>query len=147
MKVQRHLASLLPKHKLKLPAQKSPERTLVRSGHAVAVSTTIPSRDNRFTRTYLLVGLYVGLLACLLFLNYQLWFSEQRGWRDVERLQASMAAQKALNAKLLARNEQQRYEVISLKHGADALEERARADLGMIREGETLIQLLPLSNQ
>ncbi|MEZ5590494.1 MAG: septum formation initiator family protein [Gammaproteobacteria bacterium] len=33
--------------------------------------------------------------------------------------------------------------MISLKQGADALEERARVDLGMIREGETLIQLIP----
>ena len=68
---------------------------------------------------------------------------DERGLRDVEHLQASVAAQQRLNASLLARNEQLRYEVISLKQGADALEERARVDLGMIREGETLIQLIP----
>ena len=142
MKVQRHLASLLRKNKPS--ARASVERAEPSwSGQAVTVSAAEPAQPSTWPRQYGLPVLYLALLACLLYLNQQLWLSDERGLRDVEHLQASVAAQQRLNASLLARNEQLRYEVISLKQGADALEERARVDLGMIREGETLIQLIP----
>ena len=100
----------------------------------------LPGRHRRLV----LAGLYMALIGALLYINQQLWLSEARGINEVKRLQAEVAQQKTLNAQLLARNEQLRHEVMSLKQGADALEERARYDLGMIREGETLIKLIPV---
>lgn len=142
MKVQRHLASLLRKNKSSVrPSVERAEPAW--SGQAVTVAPAAPVVSGIRLRQCSLPVLYLALLACLLYLNQQLWLSDERGLRDVERLQASVATQQRLNASLLARNEQLRYEVISLKQGADALEERARVDLGMIREGETLIQLIP----
>ena len=85
----------------------------------------------------------MALMGALLYINQQLWLSDERGLNEVKRLRAEVEQQQILNSQLLARNEQLRHEIISLKQGADALEERARYDLGMIREGETLIRLMP----
>jgi cell division protein FtsB len=76
------------------------------------------------------------LLAVLLALQHRLWLSPH-GLREVFRLRGEAAAQRAENAELERRNGQLVAEVEDLREGLDAIEERARADLGMIRDGET----------
>lgn len=81
------------------------------------------------------------LAVMFLGLQYSLWlgdFGLVRYWQLEERVQA----QRQVNERLEARNEQLQAEVIDLKHGTDALEERARSQLGMIKEGEEFYQVI-----
>lgn len=111
--------------------------------HTVPKTVWIDSHWLQRGQKTALIALYCGLIVGILYINQQLWLSDQRGYREVKRLELALEQQREHNARLLARNDQLRHEVISLKQGADAMEERARYDLGMIREGETLIQLVP----
>lgn len=85
-------------------------------------------------------GLIVAL-ALLLLLQYSLWFG-RGGLRDVAGLEDQIAAQEAGNARLEARNTALLAEVMDLKQGLDAIEEIARSEMGMIREGEIFFQVL-----
>ena len=76
--------------------------------------------------------------SCALALQYRLWFSDG-GIREVRRLQNAVIAQDTENAELKARNEQLAAEVKDLKEGLDAVEERARSDLGMVRRERNLL--------
>lgn len=85
----------------------------------------------------------VGLLAVVLvLLQYRLWLSEN-GVRESVHLRAAVAAQRAENEELSRRNAQLAAEVIDLRKGTAALEERARNDLGMIGRAETFYQVVP----
>jgi len=75
-------------------------------------------------------------------LQYRIWVSDS-GVRQVERLRQAVAAQQAEDAQLAERNRQLAAEVRNLKTGMDALEERARSDLGMIARNETFYQVVP----
>ena len=86
----------------------------------------------------LLVALLVVLL---LLLQYALWLAPD-GVREVWRLEDAVAEQEAENERLDERNEALRAEVKDLKTGVAAIEERARSELGMIREGETFYQVV-----
>jgi cell division protein FtsB len=57
-------------------------------------------------------------------------------------LQETVQAQRSENARLKERNSALEAEVKSLKEGFDAIEERARVELGMIRKGETFFHIL-----
>jgi cell division protein FtsB len=63
--------------------------------------------------------------------------------RQVARLRQAVAAQSAENGQLAERNRQLAAEVRDLKTGLEALEERARSDLGMIARNETFYQVVP----
>jgi cell division protein FtsB len=76
------------------------------------------------------------LVALLLLLQLKLWVGSG-GWREVEQLETTVAAQREENAKLQQRNAALRAEVEDLKQGQAAVEERARAELGMIKPDET----------
>lgn len=82
------------------------------------------------------------LMALILSLNYQLWLSPDQGVRKVRSLEAAVQAQRAENAILTERNAALEAEVNDLKEGLAAIEERARAELGMIRKGETFFRIL-----
>jgi cell division protein FtsB len=86
-------------------------------------------------------GLIVALAALLLLLQYSLWFG-RGGMRDVANLREQIAAQEAENAKLDARNNALLAEVMDLKQGLDAIEEIARSEMGMVRQGEVFFQVL-----
>ncbi len=86
--------------------------------------------------------LAAALAAAILLLQYRVWFSED-GVRQVARLRQAVAAQSAENEHLAERNRQLAAEVRDLKTGLDALEERARSDLGMIAHNETFYQVVP----
>lgn len=79
------------------------------------------------------------LLVLLVALQYQLWFSG--GMNDVWELEKALEQQRAENAKLRERNQSLAAEVEDLKTGRDAIEERARSELGMVKQGERLIQV------
>lgn len=76
------------------------------------------------------------LLLLLAGLQLRLW-AGQGSLAQVKRLEDEIAAQEAENATLEQRNDVLVREVDELKTGMDAVEERARSELGMIREGET----------
>lgn len=85
----------------------------------------------------------LGLLVLLLMLlNYQLWLAEDQGVRRVARLQAAVTAQRQDNSIHAERNRVLEAEVKSLKAGLDAIEERARLELGMIHRDETFYWVL-----
>jgi len=85
--------------------------------------------------------LLILLSALLLALQYELWIDND-GLREVWRLTRQIAAHEQEIAKLRDRNHALAAEVIDLKSGLGAVEERARNDLGMIRPGETFFHLI-----
>jgi cell division protein FtsB len=82
------------------------------------------------------------LFLLLLLSQYRLWFADEGSMAELHRLEAEIQRREALNATLLERNSQLEQEVIELKEGLETVEERARQDLGMIREGETYYQVV-----
>jgi cell division protein FtsB len=87
-----------------------------------------------------------ALLALLALLQLPLWISEG-SFRDVRLLEAQLAEQQQQNAALGERNRALAAEVRDLKLGGEALEERARVELGLIGPGETFFQVLPGAGQ
>lgn len=81
------------------------------------------------------------LAVLLVSLQWPQWLGKG-SWLRVWQLDKQLAVQRASNAKLLARNDALSAEVRDLKVGTDAIEERARNELGMIRKGEVFFQLL-----
>ncbi len=78
-------------------------------------------------------------------LQVDLWFSDD-GYRKTMNLRTAVAEQRALNETLRQRNAALDAEVINLKQGMDAAEERARTDLGMIGKRETFYQVVPVAS-
>jgi len=84
----------------------------------------------------------VLLLVVLLgFLQYRLWVGEG-GLSELHALRTQIAEHEAELERLQARNSALAAEVQSLKTGLDAIEERARNELGMIRRGEVFLQVI-----
>ena len=84
------------------------------------------------------------LLGFLLLLQFKLWFGDG-GVSDISALKDRVAAQEAENRELKERNDALRAEVEDLRERLDAVEERARSELGLIREGEDFYQVVPES--
>ncbi|MEP6701414.1 MAG: cell division protein FtsB [Betaproteobacteria bacterium] len=84
------------------------------------------------------------LSVFLVALQAPLWFGKG-GWLRVRDLQQQVDQQKAATAKLDARTRAFDAEVRDLKTGVEALEERARSDLGMIKQDEIYFQFAPNS--
>jgi cell division protein FtsB len=85
--------------------------------------------------------LIVVLLAALVLLQYRLWISDD-GFRDVWRLRAQLEQRTIDNRGLAERNAALEAEVRDLKQGLAAAEERARTELGMLKNGETFYQVV-----
>lgn len=90
----------------------------------------------------LLVARWVSLMLLLMLAGLQgkLWVSG--GMRDVWRIELAVRHQERENAKQQARNEQLAAEVSDLKEGAEAIEERARSELGMVKNDEVFYQVI-----
>jgi cell division protein FtsB len=86
-------------------------------------------------------GLTIFLATLVLLLQYPLWFG-QGSVMDFLQLRHTVAEQRAENAHLEERNQALQAEVLDLKEGLQAIEERARTELGMIRQGETFFQVV-----
>lgn len=81
------------------------------------------------------------LAGLLLLLQYQLWFGEG-GFRAMWEIKQSRDAQKLENEALKERNAALEAEVLDLKQGLEAVEERARVEMGMIKADEVFYQIL-----
>jgi len=81
------------------------------------------------------------LATALLALQYPLWVGKG-SWLRVWELDRSLTAQKDQNARLKARNDALDAEVKDLKQGLEAVEERARYELGMIKKDEVFYQVV-----
>jgi cell division protein FtsB len=81
------------------------------------------------------------LLILLLALDVKLWTGDW-SMREVWRLRERVAEQKLENQKLKQRNEALSAEVQDLKNGNEAVEERARSELGLVKPGETFYQVV-----
>lgn len=86
--------------------------------------------------------LAAALLVVLLALQYRLWLGDG-GMREVGRLRQEIDQQQQENESLRERNRTLTAEVQDLKKGTTAIEERARSDLGMVKQGETFYQVVP----
>jgi len=86
-------------------------------------------------------NLIIFLLILLVFLLYRLWLGEG-GLLDVWEMHREVEEQRQENVRLRERNAALNAEVLDLKQGLQAIEERAREDLGMIKEGETFYQVV-----
>ncbi|HKW36452.1 MAG TPA: cell division protein FtsB [Burkholderiales bacterium] len=82
------------------------------------------------------------LAAFILLLQYPLWFGKG-GWVRVWQLERQVQEQKQGNAALARRNEALDAEVRDLKQGFEAIEERARYELGLIKQDEVFFQVVP----
>jgi cell division protein FtsB len=85
--------------------------------------------------------LFIVLAALIALLQYPLWLGKG-GWLRVWEIDRQVQAQKDGNAKLRVRNDALDAEVRDLKQGYDAIEERARYELGMIRQDEIFFQIM-----
>jgi cell division protein FtsB len=84
--------------------------------------------------------LTLALLSLLLLLQYPLWFGKG-GWLKVWQSEEQVAQARDANGKLEVRNQGLDAEVRDLKQGYDAIEERARFELGLVKDGEVFVQL------
>lgn len=80
------------------------------------------------------------LLALIGLLQYPLWLGKG-GWLKVWEADRQLQAQREVNQKLEQRNAGLDAEVRDLKSGYDAIEERARFELGLIKQDETFVQV------
>lgn len=76
------------------------------------------------------------LMLVLVVLQYQIWFGRS-SLRAINALEGELKQQRANNSLLEQRNDQMEIEVLDLKNGLEAVEERARSELGLIGEDET----------
>lgn len=83
----------------------------------------------------------LSLAVLLLLIQYPLWLGKG-GWLRVWDLDNQVTAAQQKNEELRARNAKLNSEVQDLKEGTGAVEERARYELGMIKEGEIFVQIL-----
>ncbi len=84
--------------------------------------------------------LAIVFVLLILALQYPMWLGKG-GWLQVRELDRQVAVQRQANAELKARNEALDADVRDLKQGYEAIEERARSELGMIRQDEVFFQL------
>ena len=79
---------------------------------------------------------FSGLMVTVLLLQVQIWFGRS-SVRAINQLEATLDTQRQGNAVLEQRNRQLEVEILDLKNGLEAVEERARSELGMIGKDET----------
>ncbi|MDG1753079.1 MAG: cell division protein FtsB [Thalassotalea sp.] len=88
----------------------------------------------------------IVLLIFLVLLQYRLWFGKN-SVPDYLSLEDEVARQKVDNDKLRQRNKLLYADTDDLKSGSEAIEERARNELGMIKNGETFFRIIPNKNK
>jgi cell division protein FtsB len=83
----------------------------------------------------------LALVFLIVAIQYPLWFGKG-GWLHVRHVDRQLQMQREDNARLALRNATLSAEVRDLKTGLDAIEERARVELGMIKSDEVFFQVL-----
>ena len=86
------------------------------------------------------------LVALVGVIQYPLWLGKG-GWLRVWEVDQQIATQREVNSRLKSRNAALDAEVRDLKQGLDAIEERARSELGMVRHDEIFFQVLEDTTQ
>lgn len=86
------------------------------------------------------------LVALIALLQYSLWLGKG-SWLKVWELDQKLQSQRETNKTLQARNSSMDAEVHDLKQGFDAIEERARSELGMVKKDEVFFQVLEDAKQ
>ena len=74
-------------------------------------------------------------------LQFQLWIGDN-SVRTLNSLKGEVSQQKSINLALEERNKKLEIEIVDLKTGVEAIEERARSELGMIEKGETFFLIV-----
>ena len=82
--------------------------------------------------------------ALIVLIQYPLWLGKG-GWLRAWEMDRQVAAQRDRNAQLQGRNATLEAEVNDLKQGTEAIEERARYELGMVRQDEIFFHIVPQS--
>jgi cell division protein FtsB len=82
-----------------------------------------------------------GLLGLLIAIQYPLWIGKG-GWLHVYQMDKEVQAQQAKNRELENRNNKLAGDVNDLRQGTRAVEERARIEHGMVKENETMVQVV-----
>ncbi len=82
------------------------------------------------------------LFILLILLQFKLWLGEG-GFAEVSRLETRVEDQQQQNEELLQRNAELQAEVEDLRERLDAVEERARSELGLIKPAEQFYQVVP----
>jgi cell division protein FtsB len=82
------------------------------------------------------------LVALIVLIQYPLWLGKG-GWLTVWRLENKLEMEKQKRTRLETRNAALAAEVKDLKQGTEAIEERARQELGMLRPDEVFYQFVP----
>ena len=81
------------------------------------------------------------LIVLLALIQYPLWWGHG-GWLRVHELQQQLAQQLQKNNDSKLRNERIQGEVQDLQNGTAAVEERARYEMGMVKDGEVFVQFV-----
>lgn len=81
------------------------------------------------------------LIVLLALLQHRLWFGKN-SWPDYLQLKQEIVSQSVENKKLIAKNELQYKEISDLKNGLQAIEERARNQLGLIKDDEVFYRIV-----
>ena len=84
--------------------------------------------------------LAIAFALLILALQYPMWLGKG-GWLQVREYDRQLAAQREANAMLKMRNDALDADVRDLKTGSEAIEERARSELGMVKQDEVFFQL------
>lgn len=108
--------------------------------------SSVPLRSKKQLYYLPMKWLLLVLVVLFLLIQYSLWFGESSlpGSWDIKR---QVQAQKVENKLLEQRNKTLTAEVLDLKQGKDAIEERARSELGMIKKDETFYQIIENEKQ
>lgn len=85
--------------------------------------------------------LTLSLISLIAVLQYQLWYGKSN-WVTVWNLEDQVKMERLVNRDLQSRNTVLEAEVSDLKQGFDAIEERARSELGMVKQDEIFFQVL-----
>ncbi|MGE4369199.1 MAG: cell division protein FtsB [Burkholderiaceae bacterium] len=84
---------------------------------------------------------FIVLVVLTLSIQYPLWWGKG-GWLHVQELQQRALEQQEINQALQARNNALQAEVQDLSSGTDAVQERARGELGLVRDGEIFVEFI-----
>lgn len=89
--------------------------------------------------------LIVGLIFLFVLLQYEFWVAPG-GVISAWKLRDHIALQQQINNQLKQRNDAIQADIIDLKSGDNAIEERARMELGMVKKGESFYQIIDHGN-
>jgi len=78
---------------------------------------------------------FIILLALLIALQINIWVKKD-GYKKMKEIENLIALQTIENENMTIRNNRLKEEIKDLRNGQDAIEEKARIDIGMIKEGE-----------